>query len=458
MRSSRAPLTTSADPAIEAARGFLERLFPSPRPFRIRLWNGSELEGDEHFTLVLRHPGSLRRMFKPPIELAMGEAYLRGDFEIEGDLIQAFDLVSLASRNFGSPAGLLELVRRFRSLPTDPPTAELDTHAPARLRGQVHTSQRDREAIQYHYDVGNDFYKLFLDDRMIYSCGYFPEGIETLDRAQEKKLELICRKLRLRPGVRLLDIGCGWGGLLAYAAERHGVLGLGVTLSAEQHRLASERVRTSGLEEQLRIELRDYRFLEDESFDRIVSVGMFEHVGREQAPDYFTQVHRLLKGDGLFLNHAISTNPTLYQEQHRKLLPRMLRWILVGQFEFRKRYIFPDGELLAVSEANGHAERAGFEVRDVESWREHYALTLRHWLERLRARRAEAIAASNEAVFRLWELYLAASIFHFETARIGIHQSLFTKAAGVCTALPRTRADLYREVTSTGPELPSSVA
>jgi cyclopropane-fatty-acyl-phospholipid synthase len=434
----------AADAAVSATASFLDMIFPPPRRFAIRLWEGTELpaEGPPRFTLALRSRSSLRRMFRPPVELSLGEAYLRGDFDVEGDIIPAFSLAPAARASLGSGATVLRLLPLWLSLPAEDGGSLFATRAPVRLSGEVHSRDRDRAAIQYHYDVGNDFYRLFLDRRMVYSCAYFRTGEESIDEAQEAKLEHICRKLRLREGDRLLDIGCGWGGLLIYAAERHGVEGVGVTLSREQHALARERVAEAGLEARVSIELRDYRDLEGEGFDRVSSVGMFEHVGRERMPEYFAHVHRLLKPGGLFLNHAISNRPA----RRRGRVSRALDDALVGNYHFRTRYIFPDGELVPVSEANLAAQTAGFEVRDVENLREHYARTLRHWLSRLRAHRDQAIALAGEPMFRLWEMYLAGSIYHFETAQVAIHQSLLARPLpDGKVPLPWTREGLYRD-------------
>lgn len=422
---------------------FIDLVFPAPRAFAVRLPDGGVIAAGREparFTLVLRSPGSLRRMFRPPVELSLGEAYLRRDFEIEGPLVDAFSLAPVAREALRSPGAVLRAARLWRRLPRDAGEGALPVREPVHLSGGVHERERDQAAIQYHYDVGNDFYQLFLDRRMIYSCAYFPTGRESIDEAQEAKLELICRKLRLTEGDRLLDIGCGWGGLLIHAARRFGVSGRGVTLSREQHRLATERVREAGLEGKVRIELRDYRDITDETFDRIVSVGMFEHVGRAGKHQYFSHAFRLLRPGGLFLNHAISNRPSA----HHGPAARALENAFVGNYQFRTRYVFPDGELMPVSEANLEAEESGFEVRDVEDLREHYALTLRHWLERLRASREEAVRLSGEPMFRLWEMYLAGSIYHFETAQIFIHQSLLARAREDGTVdAPRTRTDLY---------------
>ncbi len=255
-------------------------------------------------------------MFKPPIELSLGEAFILKDFDIEGDIFSTFSLMdTIASRTFslgeivGIGFGLLELPASGAARPQG--------RGPLRLHGRIHSRARDLAAVQYHYDVGNDFYSLWLDHNMQYSCGYFPTGAEDLDTAQERKMEHICRKLRLQRGERLLDIGCGWGGLARYAASKYGVDVLGVTLSKNQKAYADEHVDRAGLQDRVAVKLKDYRDLDNESFDKVVSVGMFEHVGRSHLPEYFTQVHRLLKPGGLFLNHGISRRATIEEGQTR---------------------------------------------------------------------------------------------------------------------------------------------
>jgi cyclopropane-fatty-acyl-phospholipid synthase len=313
-------------------------------------------------------------------------------------------------------------------------------------------------AIQYHYDVGNDFYALWLDHHMQYSCAYFGTGVEDLDAAQERKLEHICRKLRLRPGERLLDIGCGWGGMALYAAQKHSVRVLGITLSQEQAAYANVRIARADLGGQASVKLQDYRDVGAESFDKIVSVGMFEHVGQKQLPEYFAQAYRSLKPGGLFLNHGISRRaPWLHRMNPEVKLccPPDMRparaslwrqWVgqyILGQDRFFQHYVFPDGELLPVSQVNTMAEQAGFEVRDVENLREHYALTLRHWVKQLEQHQAEAIELAGEVVYRTWRLYMAVMAYGFSCGRFNVNQTLLAKPNVGRSHLPLTREDLY---------------
>ncbi len=296
--------------------------------------------------------------------------------------------------------------------------------------------ERDRQAVTYHYDTGNDFYSLFLGWWMAYSCAYFATAGADLDSAQEAKLEHICRKLRLKPGERLLDIGCGWGGLVVYAAERYGTQATGITLSRPQAEYATRWIRQAGLEDRVAVELRDYRDLGgSQPFDKAVSIGMFEHVGRARLKDYFLSVNRVLRPGGLFLNHGIAA-----QDRPQE---GWLGRLALQRGKFMQRYVFPDGELVPVSEALAWAERVGFEVRDVEGLREHYALTLRQWVRSLEARRAEAVRLTDERTFRTWRLYMAAAAQGFEHGNTNVFQVLLSKSRTGRAEVPLTRTDLY---------------
>ena len=439
---------------LEQTRALIDRIFPSPRHFSIRFWGQAELhaEPQARFVLVLNHPGALRRMFTPPIELSAGEAYIYGDFDIEGDLYAFYGLLDgLLSHNF-TPSEAAGLVREIQRLPNTGPEHAI-TRQPAKLHGRLHSRERDLQAIRFHYNVGNEFYSLWLDHQMQYSCGYFPTGNEDLEAAQAMKIDHICRKLRLKPGESLLDIGCGWGGLAIAAAQNYGVNAVGVTLSDKQASYAQNKIAELGLTDQVRIEMRDYRDLDNESFDKIVSVGMFEHVGRTHLPEYFSQTYRLLKPGGLFLNHGISrralpVDVALLKGLHgdRRLMRPVQSYFerkVLGLGSFSQEYIFPDGELVPVSEANLIAEAAGFEVRDVEDLREHYALTLRNWVRRLEDHHAEAVALVGESVYRTWRLYLSFCAIQFENWQIAVNQSLLAKPDKGKVTLPMSRADLY---------------
>ncbi len=429
--------------ATVSTRLFIEHAFGRTglRRFSVRLWNGEIMPAETappRFTLALNHPGALRSMFRLPLELALGEAFIYGDFDIEGDIFAAIAWMAGLARASFTPAEAWNLLRRVRALPSGN-LHPAQGRGPARLKGRPHSRVRDRAAITYHYDVGNDFYRLWLDRRMTYSCAYFITGEEDLDTAQQQKYEHICRKLRLQPGERLLDIGCGWGGLALYAARHYGVQAVGVTLSARQSEYAARQIAAAGMSGRAEIRLQDYRDLTDESFDKIVSVGMFEHVGRAHLPEYFSHVYRLLKPGGLFLNHGISRRPPEAVGRARALVERRI----LGSNAFIQRYVFPDGELVPLSEVNLYAEQAGFEVRDVENLREHYARTLRRWVRRLEARWQEAVQVSDEVTARIWRLYMAASAYGFEAGNINVNQTLLHKAVPGRRFLPWTRADIY---------------
>ncbi len=435
---------TQVREAARAARQFLDLIFPPPRNYAIH-WCGQVLDYGEHgqqpqFTLVFHHPGTLRRMFAPPVELNAAEAFIRGEFDIDGDIFAAYTLIYNLPALLGRTRALARVAAAWSRLPHDAVALHKIARGPARLSGRAHSRARDRAAIQYHYDVGNDFYALYLDSRMVYTCAYFLSGTEDIDSAQLLKLDAICRKLRLKPGDRLLDIGCGWGGLVMHAAQHYGARALGVTLSGQQHALATQRIAAAGLTASAEVRLSDYRDLSDASFDKLVSIGMFEAVGRSHMPEYFAHIFRLLKPGGVFLNHGISCPPA----HARSTVDRWLRRTVLGENLFSERYIFPDGELLPVSEINLLAERAGFEVRDVENWREHYALTLRHWVHRLEARRQDALKLKGETVYRTWRLYMSGAAQGFDSGRHSIYQTLLSKPmSNGASTLPRTRADWY---------------
>lgn len=422
----------SSDQATGNSLSFLHQLLGDyhPRDFAVRLWNDVTWEAEAgqptRFTLVLQHPGALRRMFWPPDEVSFGEAYIYDDCDIEGDLGGVLPLAEYLSARKPGLTERLRLMRLLFRLPSE--ARPRDGRGAAQLSGRPHSIARDRQAIAYHYNVSNDFFALWLDQRMVYSCAYFASPAEDLDTAQERKLDYLCRKLRLRRNEQLLDIGCGWGGLIIHAAKNYGVRAHGITLSEPQAALARERIRQAGLSDRCRAEVCDYRQLDrPEAYDKLVSVGMFEHVGEALLPAYFNQAWRLLRPGGVFLNHGIARSGA-------GPLPR--------GHSFVDRYIFPDGELVPVSTTVRVAEECGFEVRDVENLREHYALTLRHWAERLEAHHDEVCRLTDETTYRIWRL-MCSSAEGFERGQLSLCQTLLSRPDQGRSRLPLTRADWY---------------
>jgi cyclopropane-fatty-acyl-phospholipid synthase len=307
-------------------------------------------------------------------------------------------------------------------------------HAYAGRQAARAEERDDKAQVQFHYDLSNAFYALFLDPEMVYSCGYFTEWSNDIAQAQQDKLEMICRKLRLAPGERFLDIGCGWGGLVCHAAQHHGVRAHGVTLSQAQFDFAQAKIARLGLADRVTIELKDFRALTGE-WDKIASIGMFEHVGLDNRDGYFGQIRNLLRPRGLYLHHAITRPMKKDEKSFRKKRP---------EFAAIVNYVFPGSELDHIGGTTDALERRGFEVHDTEAWREHYAATTRHWAERLYAHRAAAEAEAGGAKTRLWLLYLAGVSIAFQRGTIGIFQTVASRRARGASGLPPTRADLYR--------------
>ncbi len=409
----RPPGPPSGDPRIDhAGRRILDIIGAGYRgPVAVRLWNGETVIGSQTARCVLsiRNPAVLRELVLRHNPKCLGEAYLTGDIEVSGDLESAFSLVGHLQGLELSAGQRLSLLRLALALPRWSDEGRLQA-----LRASPGEQRNTRRAIAHHYNLGNDFYRLWLDPQMVYSCAYFRDESRTLADAQVDKLDYICRKLRLQPGQTLLDIGCGWGALILHAARNHGVTAHGITLSDQQYQFARERIQRAGLGDRVTVELRDYRELPRERrYDRIVSVGMFEHVGVDNFPVYFGSVHELLRPGGLFLNHGI-TNDT--------------GWPRTPLTEFVNEYVFPDGELTRISTVQAAMEDAGFEILDVESLRPHYTLTLRHWIRNLQARRDDVVAVSSEATYRLWALYMAGSAFYFDEGSLNVYQVLAAPA------------------------------
>lgn len=381
----------------------------------VRLWDGSRFPDDtpRKATLVLKHPGALRTMFLPGTEVGLGEAYLFDDFDIEGSVEEVFRLEDVLMGRSGGVLKKLRTAGRLRQLPPGP-EHQLGQRGPAHLKGKLHSIERDRAAVTYHYDVSNDFYGLWLDRNMMYSCAYFRTPDVSLDQAQEDKLDYICRKLRLKPGQRLLDVGCGWGGLALHAARHYGVDATGITVSEPQVEFANRRIASAGVANRCRVLLRDYREMDgSDGYDALVSVGMFEHVGEQLLAGYFAKAWELLKPGGVFLNHGIANRHGAVKADNKA--------------SFGDNYVFPDGELVPISTTVAVAEASGFELRDVENLREHYALTLRHWVRRLEEQHAQALQYVDEPTYRVWRLYMSGSAYRFRVGTVNVYQSLLVR-------------------------------
>jgi cyclopropane-fatty-acyl-phospholipid synthase len=426
----------------DLAGDLLVRLFRRlPLRFRVRLWDGDALQVGAHdaqaressFTLVFCTPEAVCSAVLGKDPLRFAEAFFRGDLDIEGDFFAALELknhLQDLQLSVSEQLGAVFSALRLRALNRAERRAQL-RGSPAHGRAvRLHSKAENRAAIRFHYDVSNEFYASWLDPAMVYSCAYFETADADLETAQKAKLDHICRKLILRPGDNFLDVGCGWGALAIHAARHYGVRAHGVTLSPQQLTLARERIAAAGLEDRVRIDLQDYRDLRSEStYDKIASVGMFEHVGLKNLPTYFSTIHRLLKPHGLFLNHGITHDAEGWQKSLST--------------EFMNRYVFPDGQLDNVSNVLHVMEMSGFEVADVEALRPHYALTLRQWVARLERNRARALQFVDEPTYRVWRLYMTACALDFEAGRIGVYQVLAGKRAPGNLPLPLTRHYMY---------------
>ena len=426
--------------AATALRALVEAALGTDLPVRIHCWDGSSMGPVDAAAVVsFTSRRALRRLIWAPNELGFARGYVSGDIQIEGDLLDVLtrlDALADPERGPGVRVGhdtttaVVKAVVRLRALgpPPRPPAEEI------RLHGRRHTRGRDAKAVTHHYDVGNDFYALVLGPSMVYSCAYFedaPSAAYTLEDAQRAKLDLVARKLGLAQGMRLLDVGCGWGSFVIHAAREYGVMAVGVTLSEEQAAFARAAVASEGLADRVEIRVQDYRDVSDGAYDAIASIGMAEHVGLSQLGEYAARMYALLAPGGRLLNHAISRRPGPPGDPKG------------DKTSFIDRYVFPDGELHPLSTMVDVLESAGFEVRDVESLREHYADTLRAWVTNLEQSWDEAVALSSAGRARVWRLYMAGSALGFQSNRIGVNQVLVVKPRpGGASGFPRIRREL----------------
>ncbi|MFD3590163.1 class I SAM-dependent methyltransferase [Streptomyces sp. NPDC058683] len=422
--------------AASRLRSVAEQVLGVPLPVRLRAWDGSQAGPPDAPAIVIRNRRALRYMLFKPGELGLARAWVAGDLDIEGDLYSALAAMSGLIWERGEDGRTLAQALRDPEVRAagrellklaGPPVPPAPPREEVRRRRHLHTRRSDKQAISHHYDVGNDFYEIVLGPSMVYSCAYW-EDDGTLETAQRDKLELVCRKLDLKPGQRLLDVGCGWGSMAIHAAREHGVSVVGVTLSQEQAAYARKRVADEGLTDRVEIRVQDYRDVRDGPYEAISSIGMAEHVGAEKYLDYASDLYGLLKPGGRLLNHQIARRPRRDEETYQV-------------DRFIDAYVFPDGELAPIGTTVTQLERAGFEVRDVESLREHYARTLRRWVVNLEADWTRAVRLASPGRARVWLLYMAASALAFERNRIGVNQVLAvrTPESGASGLPVRTR-------------------
>ncbi|WP_095084160.1 SAM-dependent methyltransferase [Mesorhizobium sophorae] len=414
--------------AARIVRTVIEALKPG---FAVRLWTGERIGPADGPVLAINDQDIVWQLARRPNFSTLLEMWISKTIDVEDGSL--FDLYALPSQGKLRLKALPKLAI-LRDLPAVLFSRRQMTRRADLAGRNPFVSGSNKQAIEHHYDISNGFYGLFLDERMVYTCAYFTDFANGIDQAQQDKLDHICRKLRMKPGDRLLDIGCGWGAMLIHAAKHYGAIGHGVSLSEEQTRLARERIRAEGLDDRITIDIKSYTELSG-SYDKISSIGMFEAVGLANHGTYFSTIHRLLKPGGIYLHHAITRRG---KGSPKKTLRKG------AEYKALIKYIFPGGEVDTIGMTLGNLEAHGFLVHDVENLREHYARTCRLWAERLHARFDEAIAEVGEAKARLWLLYLTGCSITFERASAQIFQTVVTKRARGSSGLPPTRADLYR--------------
>lgn len=429
---------------IEAARALVRELAGKlDIDAHVKLWDGSRLPLGQNasgpFEISIADAGVIGAILRKPSLDSIIQQYVHKGIDFSGGTL--VDLGRQLQKDGKSvklkPKDLAKIGLKLAPfLFAKPAEAKDDQGFEGDITGKKRKVADNKDFIQFHYDLSNDFYALFLDPEMVYSCAYYTDWNNSVEQAQRDKLEMICRKLRLKPGERMLDVGSGWGGLVCHAAQYHGVKAHGCTLSEEQLAFAREKVKRLGLEDRVTFELIDYSNVTGQ-FDKIASIGMYEHIGLKNIPTYMSKVRSLLADNGLFLNHAISRkapkdNKAWYQGRMRP------------EKKAIAKYIFPGGELDDIGHSVSAMERAGFEVHDVEGWRMHYARTCQLWCERLTANREQAIQFVGEEKYRIWVAYLAGVSLAFSRGTLRLFQTLASKSAKRPPPLPPTRADLYR--------------
>ena len=408
-------------------------IVPPERGVAFRAFDGSTAgPADAPVTLVLRSPRAMEYLAGSPNQIGLARAYVTGELEIEGDAYEAIKRLYPMPLDHLTWSDKLRLAREFAPFalkrPPIPPQE-------SRMSGRRHSKRRDAEAIHHHYDVSNRFYRWVLGPTMAYTCAVFPSEDATLERAQAEKFDLVCRKLGLEPGMRLLDVGCGWGGMVMHATKYYGVTAIGVTLSQQQALWAQQAIADAGLADRAQVRFSDYRDVPESGFDAVSSIGLTEHIGRSNYPSYFGFLYGKLKTHGRMLNHTITRPDDNWSAHFRK--------------SFITRYVFPDGELSGPAQIMSAMNTAGFEIRHEENLREHYALTLKHWCQNLEDHWDEAVAEAGLPTARVWRLYMAASRLGFDIDNIQLHQTLGVKLdAGGGSGMPlrpdfSTRVDSY---------------
>ena len=409
----------------------------------VRLWNGEVVplgpNADGKYIISISGPGVIGSMLRRPTLEMLIRLYATGHIDFEGgDLIDFSEALKTRESNRVKLKQLSKVMLAKKALPflfakTD--VADLKQGFRDDMVGRDESKRKNQDYIQFHYDVGNDFYKLFLGSEMMYTCGYFRDWSNSLDQAQQDKLDMICRKLQLQPGDRMLDIGCGWGGLICHAAKHYGVIAHGITLSQQQYEFAKSKIQELGLSDKVSVEICDYANHQG-TYDKISSIGMSEHIGAANYPRYFSKINSMLRDRGIVLNHAIARSSKTSKKFANRIRPER---------KFLLKYIFPGSELIPVGMTTDFLEQTGFEVNDVESWRDHYAITLRYWCKNLSANKERAIELVGAERYRLWVAYLAGGSAGFTAGSIKIFQVVASKKAskGV-SGMPPTREHLYR--------------